>query len=184
MTLLWMLLFGFVVAILLAWLRWLRLRAGERASRPHELKAAHPVYMERQFRSRGPISIVARLDRAYRLQNGRIVLVELKTRAGDRAYPSDIIQLSAQKLALEGEAGEEVESYAFVTVLRPDHPRRWRSHRVTLLDSSQLQALARRREAVLDGRATPTYAASNRACAGCALRPRCDRPDTWVDARR
>lgn len=176
-TIFWMLMLAFVAAVLFAWRRRGGLGAGELASRPRELEGAWLVYMEKQFRSRSPISLVARLDRAYRLPNGRIVLVELKTRWADRAYLSDIIQLSAQKLALESQTGEVVEPYAFVTVLQPTHRRRWQSHRVMLLDAGQLLALARRREAILAGRVAPTYAASSRACVDCAFRSRCDRAD-------
>jgi len=133
--------------------------------------------MEKQFRSRVPISLVARLDRAYRLPNGRIVLVELKTRWADRAYLSDVIQLSAQKLALESQTGEVVEPYAFVTVFHPTHRRSWHSHHVKLLDAGQMLTLARRREGILARRLAPAYAASERACVGCAFRSRCDRSD-------
>jgi len=176
-TMLWMLMFAIVAAALFAWRRRCGLGVGELAFRPRELLGARLVYMEQQFRSGGPIPLVARLDRAYRLPNGRIVLVELKTRWADRAYPSDIIQLSAQKHALESHTGEVVEPYAFVTVLRPIRRRRWKAHRVKLLDSGQLFALARRREEILAGRLAPTYAASARACIGCEFRARCDRYD-------
>lgn len=51
--------------------------------------------------------LVARVDRGYRGRNGLITLVELKTRRRDR-YLSEVIALSAQRVALAGETGEPV----------------------------------------------------------------------------
>lgn len=163
--------------VLTLWLvrLWIRRRlSGERASRPRELANAELVYMEKLFRIREPIRLVAKVDRVYRLPGGSLVLVEMKTRWRDRAYPSDIIQLSAQKLAIERQTGEAVEPVAFVTVLRPTSRRRWKSYRVRLLDEGQLIALAQRRNEILTRQADPAYAASARACAGCAFRTKCD----------
>ncbi|AEB85621.1 MULTISPECIES: PD-(D/E)XK nuclease family protein [Comamonadaceae] len=166
---------GLVFALWLA-RQWTRRHAScERASRPRELANAELVYMEKLFRIRAPIRLVAKADRVYRLPGGSLVLVELKTRSTNRAYPSDIIQLSAQKVAIEHQTGEVVEPFAFVTALHPTSPRRWRFHRVRLLDEGQVIALAQRRSDILARQADPTYASSARACAGCAFRTRCDR---------
>ncbi|MCL4182103.1 MAG: PD-(D/E)XK nuclease family protein [Burkholderiaceae bacterium] len=149
--------------------------ADERTWQPRELARARLVYRERQFRTSAPLKLVARVDRAYRLPTGRLVLMELKRRSSLRIYPSDIVQLSAQKVALEGATGEAVEPYAFVRVVtseRNDLPPR----RVALLDASQVTALQRRREAILAGRVAPGYAQSSRACRDCAFRSCCDRP--------
>lgn len=169
------LLAGLILAFWLA-RRWMRhFRSGERASRPRELANAELVYMEKLFRIRTPIRLVAKVDRVYRFQGGSLVLVELKTRSTHRAYPSDIIQLSAQKVAIEHQTGEVVEPFAFVAVLHPTSPRRWRFHQVRLLDEGQVIALAQRRNDILVRQADPSYASSTRACAGCAFRGRCDR---------
>lgn len=166
---------GLVLALWLVRI-WIRRRpSGERASRPRELANAELVYMETLFRIREPIRLVAKVDRVYRLPGGALVLVELKTRWRDRAYPSDVIQLSAQKLAIERQTGEAVESVAFVTVLRPTSHQRWKSYRVRLLDEDQLIALAQRRTEILTLKADPAYAASVRACTGCAFRAGCNR---------
>ncbi|ABM41796.1 conserved hypothetical protein [Acidovorax sp. JS42] len=164
--------------VLVLWLarRWRRrLGSGERASRPRELANAELIYMEKLFRIEEPFRLVAKVDRVYRLPGGSLVLVELKTRSSDRAYPSDIIQLSAQKVAIEHQTGEAVEPFAFVTALHPTLPRRWRFHRVRLLDEGQVMALAQRRSDILALQTDPIYASSARACAGCAFRARCDR---------
>ncbi|MCU7369536.1 PD-(D/E)XK nuclease family protein [Paucibacter sp. O1-1] len=163
--------------ILVLWLRrlWLRRRSySERASRPRELANAELVCMEKLFRIRAPIRLVAKVDRVYRLPGGSLVLVELKTRWRDRAYPSDVIQLSAQKIAIERQTGEVVEPFAFVSVLRPTFRRHWTSYRVRLLEEDRVVALAQRRTQILASQVEPTYASSVRACAGCAFRVKCD----------
>lgn len=162
--------------ILAAWLarRWRRrLESGERASRPQELANAELIYIEMLFRIREPIPLVARVDRVYRLPGGSLVLVELKTRKMNRPYLSDVIQLSAQRLAIEMLTGEVVEPYGYVSVLGGN--RKMRSHQVRLLDAEAVVDLYRRREAIRTGRAPPAYASAESACRGCALRSRCDR---------
>jgi CRISPR/Cas system-associated exonuclease Cas4 (RecB family) len=162
--------------VLAVWLvrRWTRLHAScERASRPRELANAELVYMEKLFRIGEPIRLVARVDRAYRLPGGSLVLVELKTRKMSRPYLSDVIQLSAQRLAIEMLTGEVVEPYGYVSVLGGN--RKMRSHQVRLLDAEAVVDLYRRREAIRTGRAPPAYASAESACRGCALRSRCDR---------
>ena len=163
-------------ALVVAWVRRRAARlAGEIATRPPELRAAELTYREALFRTERPFPLVAKLDRAYRLRSGVLVLVELKTRKVDRPYASDVIQLSAQKLAIEGRTGERVAPYAFVSVLRPTGWRSLRHHRVALLTAEEVEALRRRREAIVVGRASAQYARSREACAECAFRARCDQ---------
>lgn len=99
-------------------------------SRPDALACARLLYMEKQFRIRRPISLLARIDRAYQAADGTIVLVELKTRWKNRAYPTDVIQLSAQRMALEGQTGQRVAAHAFATVQKPTKTAAQRSYRV------------------------------------------------------
>lgn len=151
-------------------------RRVELASRPDELAGARLLYMEKQFRIRKPVSLIARIDRAYRDADGAIVLVELKTRWKNRAYATDVIQLSAQRMALEGQTGQRVAAHAFVTVQKPTKTAERRSRRVELMEPSQVEALYRRRRDVVAGRVAPRYAESSRACKECAFRVHCDRP--------
>lgn len=154
-------------------------RRSEQASRPDELAGAELLYMEKQFRIRKPIALVARIDRAYRAADCAIVLVELKTRWKNRAYATDVIQLSAQRMAVEGETGLRVAEHAFVTVQQPTNSRSYRSHKVQLMTPSEIVALYQRREGIIAGRISPRYAHSTRACRGCAFRSRCDRGGEW-----
>ena len=158
----------------LAWRAYMK-DASERAARPMALAQAELVYMETLFRIHEPLRLVAKVDRVYRLPDGILVLVELKTRWRDRPYLTDVIQLSAQRLAIEAQTGEVVAAYAFVSVLRPGRLGRLRSHRVSLLDADAVVRLHRRREAVLAMQVRPVYATSDAVCRGCALRSKCDR---------
>lgn len=164
-----------ITVLILAW----RLAGGvvtERSSRPRELADAKLVYVEQVFRISRPVRLVAKLDRAYRLQCGSLVLVELKTRWNDRPFETDIIQLSAQKLVIEMQTGQTVEPYAFVSILTPTGRHALRHHRVALLGADEVVELHRRREAILAGRTAPRYARSCKVCSQCAFRSRCDRP--------
>lgn len=166
-----------VAALLLLTLILLRYRRAsrERLSRPRELAKAELLYMEELFRIREPIALVARVDRVYRLPSGSLVLVELKTRARNRPYLSDVIQLSAQRLAIEVQTGATIEPYAFVSVRTARMGSRMQHHRVQLLDAQTIVQLRDRREHLLTGRLAPAYAGSTVACRGCAMRRHCDR---------
>jgi CRISPR-associated exonuclease Cas4 len=160
-------------------LEWLRMRRArgrqERASRPAELRDATLVYMEHAFRTDRPFRLIARLDRAYRIANGDLVLVELKTRWHAQPRATDIIQLSAQRLAIEMATGQRVAPYAFVTVENPDRPTLRLHLRVQLLDRVDIEALAHRRHAILAGQVSADFASSLQGCARCAFRSVCQR---------
>lgn len=146
----------------------------ERARRPHVLRDAELVYMEQRFRIQRPLRLIARLDRAYRIADGSLVLVELKTRWSMQPHATDIIQLSAQKLAIENCHGQRVAPYAFVSIEKPDGRSRRVHRRVALLTAREVEALALRRDAVLAGRTTANYAANAAACGSCAYRRDCE----------
>ena len=79
---------------------------------PRELRKARLLFAERLFTATGQVTISARVDRAYRVASGAIVLLELKTRDIDRLYWSDVIELSAQRAAVELQTGEMVADHA------------------------------------------------------------------------
>lgn len=131
--------------------------------------------MERAFRTDRPFPLIVRLDRAYRMPDGALVLVELKTRWRSGPRASDIVQLSAQRLAVEVATGQRVSPYAFVTVVTPDRKRRRVHHRVQLLGRLDVEALAKRRHAILAGHVSANFATSPQACNTCAFRSACER---------
>ena len=158
-----------------AWWLSKRRRAGAMPlNLPMELRDARLQYAEQQFTATGRPSITARVDRAYRLPFGAIVLLELKTRATDRPYLSDVIELSAQRAAITLQTGEPVADQAYVAVRRPGGARP-NVHPVQLMSIDEVAALALRRKAIVSGRLAPTYAGSARICSQCAFAPRCEK---------
>jgi CRISPR/Cas system-associated exonuclease Cas4 (RecB family) len=143
----------------------------ERASRPSDLRDAELLYLEMRFDTSEPVRLSARLDRAYRMPSGLIVLLELKTRSVNRAFPSDVIQLSAQRLAIERQTRQVVAHHGYVVAQTPGGARE--AHRVQLVSGEEVVALVRRREAILAGRINPRPAASVRICSICAYRSIC-----------
>ena len=153
-----------------AWLA----RVSEEKWRPQELRYARLAFAEKTFKTWRPIRLIARADRGYRL-NGELHLAEFKTRARAVAYASDVIELSAQRLAIEKSTGDRVSEIGYVLVQNPLGKRR-SVHKVRLLPSADVIALAKRREAILNGRIVPKYTASQQLCSQCAYRAEC-KPD-------
>lgn len=143
----------------------------ERASRPSDLRDAELLYLEKRFDMSEPVRVSTRLDRAYRMPSGLIVLLELKTRSVNRVFLSDVIQLSAQRLALERKTQQVVAQHGYVIAQTPDGARE--AHRVRLVPGEAVVALVRRREAILAGRINPRPAASVGVCSTCAYRSIC-----------
>lgn len=142
---------------------------------PLELRRIRPVYAEQLFRSSVMVSITARVDRAYRGEAGALVLVELKTRTRSRVYPSDVIELSAQRLALMGQTGEVVADHAYVLTVGPSGCRTG-CHRVRLMADDDVIALVRRREDLLAGKIEPQPACSPGMCRKCSFVRSCSFP--------
>jgi hypothetical protein len=160
------------VVVVLWWHLWPRPPEDEL---PPELRGTRLVYAERLFRSFGPISITAKVDRAYRDAKGALVLVELKTRTVHRAYRSDVIELSAQRVALMAQMGESVADHAYVLTERPDGLRTG-CHRVRLMEPVDLNALVARREKLLAGKVEPQPTCAPGMCQKCAFVRPCDPP--------
>lgn len=151
-----------------------RLFGSALANLPRELREARLLYAEQLFAATGLLSISARVDRAYRLPSGVVVLLELKTRAIDRPYLSDVIELSAQRAAVMLQTGEPVADHAYVAVRLPGGAAPT-IHPVQLMGIDEVAALAVRRKAIVSGRLAPTHAGSARICSQCAFAPRCEK---------
>jgi len=139
---------------------------------PHELRASRLAYAEKLFRSAGPVSVSARVDRAYRNQAGVVTLVELKTRKVDKVYLSDFIELSAQRHALHSQTGEQVSEHGYVLVQAIERRTRM-PHRVKLLTDGQFASLLARRERIFAGTELPNPPYSTALCARCAYFAQC-----------
>ena len=162
--------------LFVAWLVWRALRRrkiGTSDWMPHELRASRLVYAEQLFRSEGPASVSARVDRAYRNQAGVVTLVELKTRKADRVYLSDVIELSAQRYALQSQTRERVSEHGYVVVQQVGARSR-KAHRVQLLADEGLTSVVARRERLLMGTEDPVPPRTTAQCERCAYLPNCD----------
>ena len=167
-----------VVGVALVMARWRSVETdaarAEWASRPAALRDAELVYMEKLFRISTPVGLVAKLDRAYRMPSGLLVLVEFKTRWSNQPFLSDVIQLSAQRVAVMGQTHQAVVPYAYVMVKAPTGRGLPIAHRVRLMTDEHVDALVRRREEILAGRILPGRPQSRKTCLSCAFRGQCD----------
>jgi CRISPR-associated exonuclease Cas4 len=148
-----------------------------RGGLPVELRGARLIHEEQLFRSVGLVSITARVDRVYRKASGELVLLELKTRRASRAYLSDVIELSAQRVAVMTQTGEPVAGHAYVLTQAPEgRTTAWL--RVELMTPRDVTALALRRQALLAGEITARCVRSPGICRTCAFQRECDSSDT------
>ena len=176
-ALFWIFLSCLVFAILaLRAARRRRLLMRERRWLPVEVSRARLVFAERLFVARNP-ALVARVDRAYEV-DGEMRLVELKTRSRHRVYASDVIELSAQRTALEAATRRRVSRVGYVLTQTPFGERL--VHRVILLSSATVTQLIARRAQLLDGIVKPRCTPNARLCASCPYRTECEERRTAV----
>jgi CRISPR/Cas system-associated exonuclease Cas4 (RecB family) len=152
-----------------------RAAAAERRQRPASLRDAELVFVERLFSSSGRWPAVARVDRVYRKASGNLVLAELKTRSIPVVTRSDVIQLSAQRVAMEDELRATVADEAYVLVPRGRRGTSLIPLPVSLMAREEVDDLMRRRDALLRGLVEPRWPASERTCRACGFRNRCGR---------
>lgn len=159
---------GAVVALLVA----LGLRGRRGADLPMELRCAELAFAERVFRSAGSAAISAKVDRAYRRRDGVFVLLELKTRQRATAYRSDVIEISAQRVALSEERGVPVARHAYVLIRDPDG-RQLACRQVSLWSPDEVASLVQRRRLLLTGAVAPRANGAPQLCSDCSQRTRC-----------
>jgi CRISPR-associated exonuclease Cas4 len=138
---------------------------------PAELRDAELLWSERAFRSDGPVPIAVRIDRAYRAAGGDLVLIEFKRRARCRVHLSDVVELSAQRYALQ-HVGHVVSRHAYVVVVLPDGTF-GRSLPVDLEDAARIELRAARLVALIERRRSPRGASHPAVCASCGHRGSC-----------
>jgi hypothetical protein len=143
---------------------------------PPELHGAKLAYSEpRPMRILRPVPVVAKVDRAYRHPEGDLSVVEFKTRPRHVVYPSDVLELSQQRLVLERSGRGKVRPVGFVvTELRGSGDRR--THRVRLLEQDDAVKAARRYKGIIEGTVMPRKTDNVRFCAKCAFVQEC-RPE-------
>lgn len=179
-----------LVALALA-LAWSRRRARRRidieAALPPEFKGARLILNEPRLplRRRRPVAVAAKPDRAYRLSDGTVALLELKTRTTHQVYEADVAQLSLQRYVLLAHARfSNVRPDGYVATIRPAD-RSVRVHRVRLLSEPSILQLVRRYDDLLARRAEPNWPPDVARCRNCPHLARCaQRVDrTSVESR-
>lgn len=148
------------------------IRADERDWLPPQLRTAILAFSERQFFTTQPFPLVAVVDRAYRTTDGGIVLVDFKRRPRRTVYQSDIVEISAQRLAMLGGGVSNVSERAFVVIVDPETEGK-ASIEVRLEDADALVRRRNRVEAIARGSAAPLGAAHPAVCRQCGHRPYC-----------
>lgn len=150
----------------------------DRRSMPGELASASLVMSEesRLLRARlGHHNLIAKPDQVFRTVDGRLVLVENKTRQRAIAFDGDIIELSVQAYTLRHSKpasllGLPVAEYAYVRAVAKGGSR---YVRVKLLGDDALAELADRYVAIRSRRRAPGSQSNLNACRKCAYRPKC-----------
>lgn len=136
-----------------------------------DLAGSRLAFAEQLFVIRRPLKLVVRVDRVY--DNGRfLVLMELKTRLTREIYPADVIELSAQRLAMQHSTTREVADYAYVLLLHP-FLRTQTLRQVKLFSEETVVAMARRRHRLLAGLTAPTKTTVRTRCTRCECRNEC-----------
>lgn len=150
-----------------------RLQQRENAFRwlPDDLVGSQLVYSEKTFAISHPIKLTVRVDRIYH-DGAAMALVELKTRCRDEVYASDIIELSAQRLAVQYGTRDRIHDFGFVLLQHPITGRRI-CHKVVLLSEAEVLGIANRRELLLARALLPCDAAGSGRCHRCEYRKEC-----------
>lgn len=160
------------------WWRRVRYRSWQRREHmPAELVAARLWGSEKAIRTRSPVPLFGRIDQAYRLRNGQIVIVDTKTRSHDRVYRSDIIQLSVYRLIITHRPWplphRDVAPYGYVRVVQNGHVQ---YRRVDLLAFDEVVSLYRRYAQLRGHHLTPRFSRNAGMCRGCSMHEHCERP--------
>lgn len=157
---------------LLSWLgRLLVWRRSIRSIVSGELASGHLVFAEKEFSIHRPLTLRVRVDRVY--DTGRsLVLLELKTRSRRRIYQDDIVELSAQRLAVGLSTGRNVSSHGYVLLIHPQL-RSCSLHRVELLTDTEVVELADRRRRLFNAQAVPRNPRNTAPCSKCEYRVEC-----------
>jgi CRISPR-associated exonuclease Cas4 len=152
-----------------------RLQLRDTSWLPAELRCAKLIYSECEFSADQPAPISARVDRAYALPTGILVLVEFKRRARSVVFLADVAELSAQKFAIERSGTARVAMHGYVAVV-DSFSGQINPVRVALECEGTVLARYHRALAVLNGTVPPRKTQAVALCKDCAFIRRC-RPD-------
>jgi CRISPR-associated exonuclease Cas4 len=171
--------FVLLLGVIAAWVLWRswKIAAAQREEQnwlPARLRGATLSFSEKKFFADGPYPLVARVDRAYVTPDGETVLVDFKRRIANRAFASDIVEISAQRVAMLGNGIQRISLLAYVVVVDPGTGGSTPIP-IELEDEDQIRERQHRFNAVRDGKIAPHSAASAAVCRRCGHRSYCDQ---------
>lgn len=157
----------------------------ERPRMPAEIATAQLVTSEKTYRRRGERPFFAKVDQGFRTTDGRLVLVETKNRM--RVSLADVVQLSAQSIALHSEVGDTLGRpchYGYIRTQLLGGPPRYRAFQ--LYPESVIDQLVDRYQALRLHQRAPEIRPHPSRCGGCAFRLPCRaaRLPSTTDAAR
>lgn len=129
------------------------------------------VFAEKTFSINQPINLTARLDQAYH-DGIAMTLVEFKTRYTEQIYTSDIIELSAQRLAVHYSTGERVYDFGYIVLQHP-MTRRRTTFKVFLLSQEDVIGIAERQRLLIGRALVPRHASDPGCCRRCEYKSEC-----------
>ena len=131
---------------------------------PNELQSAKLAFVEKDFFTATPYRIAGRPDQVYRLPNGSFVPVELKTRAQNRVFDTDVAELSLQAWLLR-QKNKRTARHGYVAILNTTTHENT-ALRVDLWDDERCEAAIARYLDLMAGRAMPRKCGRQK-CKGC-----------------
>ncbi|WP_375210953.1 hypothetical protein [Hyphococcus sp.] len=150
-----------------------------------ELKGARLFLNEKTFRINHPVQLSGRPDQVWRRRDKKLIPVETKKRDYPRAYPSDALQLSAQRFLIvhAGKArADEFAGHGFVRAVAKNGGARF--IRVPLFSDEDVIAHYQRTRALMAGKARPSASPSKALCSGCGHRTRCPEAASSSTSKR
>jgi hypothetical protein len=153
----------------------------ERQHMPAELRTARLLLSEETLKCDHPHPLSARIDQLFERPDGRLILVETKTRERLQVDPYDVLELSVQQQVIRrgGDprfAGKKLSGYAYVrTVGQNGHPQYLAAE---LVDEETVLAYFKRwhfltHHQVPDEQMPLRGAYAARECSRCEFRPQC-----------
>ena len=162
------------IFVALLWLGWRVLYGQGRTvvtEVPERLKKASIWGKERSVKTSSSVYMHGIIDEGFRLPDGTIVLSDTKSRDRRVVHESDILQLSAYKLAIEESTGERVSDDGYVRLLRPDKNE---YIPVKLFDRERVVAAYNLYHDLVKGKFSGAKCESKGLCRTCAYRGPCD----------
>lgn len=138
---------------------------------PVKPSSSRLIFAEKSLSITHPIHLVARIDRAYR-DGEALALLELKFRRSNHVYESDIIELSAQRVALIHGIRQRVHDYGYVEIFNTKSGRRT-VQKVRLHPEHRVNDIAHRRRLLLAGAIAPRGCVNKACCRHCEYRAEC-----------